>query len=319
MKPASRPSDAPRERAPRRRRWVTVGLVVAFGAALAIGGAYHRAEAQLSEGLLDLGGRMMRYSDAETQSAPREVVLNGQVMHLSSGVAAGSVESLLDRFEARCDAADGELMEQLAQLQAEHPEADGVEGLRSPTLRRDDGERGYVACLDLGPESVTATELVERLHRYGDTGDVAEVGEARYVFAEESGGSTHFVALWTSGSFNLRAMFPQEGDVPGEDPDGIARPPSARRVLQGFERGQPHVMTVYETRSDEADLERFFHRALTAEGWSLSVDPTGLEASRPMGDAPTTFVAERGDRMAVVVLHTSLRTGHASAAVFETR
>lgn len=310
---------APEQAPKKRRRWLLVPLLLAFAAVVAVGGAYHRARAQLDEGLMDLGMRMMHYADATDQNAPRDLVVNGQVMHISTGTAAHGATRVLDHFEARCADADGELMEQLDQLQREHPGDHDVSALEAPIIREQRGRRGYVACLDLGPTSVTVTELGDRLARYGQSGDVSDIGDARYVFVEELRDGdelrTHFVALWTSGSFNLRRMFPQDGDVPGEDPDGLARPPESRRVLAGFERGQPHTLTVYETRRDEADLGRFFRRSLPGSGWSLLSD----SGEHPELDAPRTLVAERDERMAIVVLQTSLETGRASAAIFETR
>lgn len=307
-------------------------LMLAFAGVLGGGGVYRRAEAQLSESLNDLGVQMMHYDGATDQRAPHDLVINGQTLLMSSGSTNHSAAQVLDHFEARCADMDGGIAEQLAQLRADHPEAPPPERpsmLRTPTIRNDNhtshGHSGYVACIDLGAESVSVAELSARLRRYGTSHDIGDIGEIRYVFVEESepeaGRDTprsHFVALWSDGSFDLDRMFPTEGDVPGRDPAGMTRPPASRRVLQGFERGQPHTMTVYETTEDEADLERFFVQQLPADGWSLTAaprdtrDPTG-------GAAPTTFVAERGDRMAIVVLNTSLRTGRASAAIFETR
>lgn len=303
---------------PSRRRWMLVPLVLAFGAAIAVGGSFRQAHAQLDESLLELGARMMHYDEAETQRAPRDLVINGQVLRITTGTVARPLDAVLDVFEQRCADADGELTEQLLNLREEHGSDEDISMLEAPILRNEHGETGYVACIDLGPTSVTVPELAERLQAYNRSGDVAEIGDARYVFAEQSGtgeeASTHFVALWTTGTFNMRRMFPAEGDAPGDDPNGVPRPPESRRVLQGFERGQPHRMTVFESRTDEADLERFFERELPENGWAVSVTPR--ETGR---DVPTTFVAERGDAMTVVVLNTNMRTGRASAAIFETR
>ena len=121
----------------------------------------------------------------------------------------------------------------------------------------------------------------------------------RFVFAEEyeaeGRARTHFVAMWTSGSFDLDRMFPAHGDVPGRDVEGLARPPGSRRTLSGWERGEPYSLAVYETREDEADLERFYRGAFAREGWSV------LETERAPADAPRTLVAEKGERMVTLV------------------
>lgn len=295
------------------RRAGLVLLVAVFGAVLAGGWAYHGARAQVSESLWDLGSQMMRYAESRNQDAPRDLVLNGQVIRLSSGTADRSTREVLDFFEARCAEVDGNLGEELAALRRDHPEAFPASASATPVLREDDGRQGYVACMELDPEMTTA-ELTRRLARFGETGDVADIGEMRFVFVEGSGERTHFVAMWTNGSFNLNRMFPEEGDAPGQDADGIPRPPRSRRVLSSWERGEPYSISVYETRDDEADLERFYRRELARGGWTvLATD------ARAAGDAPRTLVAERGERMVTVVMTTDLATQRASAAVIDAR
>lgn len=295
------------------RRAGLVLLVALFGAVLAGGWVYHGARAQVSENLWDLGSQMMRYADARRQDTPRDLVLNGQVIRLSSGMADRSPREVLDFFEARCAEVDGDLGEELAALRRDHPEAFRAGAGTGPVLREDDGRQGYVACMELDP-SMTTAELVERLARFGESGDVADIGEMRFVFVEGSGERTHFVAMWTNGSFDLNRMFPEEGDAPGQDAEGIARPPRSRRVLSSWERGEPYSISVYHTRDDEADLERFYRRELARGGWTL------LETdARAAGDAPRTLVAEHGERMVTIVMTTDLATRMASAAVIDAR
>lgn len=308
-------------RARRRRVWKRIGqavLIVAFVGTCAGGWMYHRAEAQMSAELVELGEHMMVYADARRQDAPRDLVLNGQIIRFSSGTTPHSADEVLDYYEARCAEVDGQLQQQMQDLADAHPEAAGEMPDR-PSMRRDDGERGYVTCLDMGPDEVSVTELVDRLGRYGETGDVYELGEIRYVFAEEAEidgqTQTHFVAMWSQGSFNVNRMFPEDGDVPGDDVPGLARPDDSRRVLSGFERGVPHTLTVYETRMDETELATFYRSSLRDAGFELVSQPD--QVLDPA--SPRMFVAEQGERMVTVVFQDNPATGATSAAVFDVR
>jgi hypothetical protein len=306
-------TPAPSRRTRILRRVAQVILVAAFAGVLIGGWAYHRARAQVSDGFFDLGAQMMRYSQARHQDAPRDLMLNGQRIRFSSGTANKTAREVLDFFEARCQSVDGELMEQVETARAEHPDQHEVDEGASPVLREESGTSGYVACLDMGAEDVSVIELGERLRRFGTTGDVHDVGDARYVFVEqyEREGQTrsHFVAMWTNGSFNVNRMFPAEGDAPGRDIEGIARPPRSRRLLSSWERGEPYTISVYQTRDDEAELESFYRSALFRDGWSL------LDTESPEG--PRTIVAEQGDRMVTIVLATDRETGVATSAVID--
>jgi len=271
----------------------------------------------MHENLAGLGARMMAYDDASHQDAPRDLVINGQILRLSSGMTDHSATDVLDFFEARCAAADGQLSLQIEQVLADHPEVEG-DSPDSPTVREDNGRTGYVACIDLGPNSIDIPELARRLGVFGETGDVAAIGDARYVFVEQTGSGddtrTHFVAMWTEGEFNVNTMFPETGDAPGRDLDGVSRPPRARRVLSGHESGMPHSMTVYSTRLSEADLDSFYRRDLERNGWTL------LELAEPAPTAaPPTLIAERGERMVTIMFQPDAQRGGSSAAIFDTQ
>lgn len=304
-------SHAPSRRRVILRRIAQVLLVATLAGVIGGGWAYHRARAQVSDGFFDLGAQMMRYAQARHQDAPRDLMLNGQRIRFSSGTAQKTADEVLDFFEARCASVDGELMEQVETFRAQHP--DRTQDTGSPVLREDTGSAGYVACLDLGESSLGVTELAERLRRFGETGDVHDVGDMRYVFVEEyehEGRTTsHFVAMWTNGTFNVNRMFPERGDAPGRDVEGVARPPESRRVLSSWERGEPYTISVYHTRTDEAELESFYRAALFRDGWSL-LDTESREG-------PRTIIAEQGERMITIVLATDRESGMATSAVLD--
>jgi hypothetical protein len=259
---------------------------------------------------------MMRYDQARAQDAPRQLVVNGQTIHLSSGNAARSLTTVLDFFEARCADVDGAIVEQTEAAIREYGRPASVPaGDTSPVLRDERVGRGFVACLDLGAQSLSPTEIAARLRRYNASGDVHDIGDVRYVFAEGDARSTHFVAMWSEGSFNLRQMVPADGgDAPGTDPADAPRPAGARRALHAFERGQSESITVYWSERTDSELEEHYRSSLPRHGWSLVEHPDRDLDS----DAPRTLVAMNGSRMLTVVVRPEGARG-SSAAVFTAR
>jgi hypothetical protein len=167
--------------------------------------------------------------------------------------------------------------------------------LLEPTLREDDGDEGFVACVDTGAHHLPAPDLFERIERFGRSMDLADVGDFRYVFARSFGERTHFIALWTDGSFSVSRMFPGSGDAPGRDAPGIPRPPDARRALSFYEADVPQTMTMYVgSPKSPAELADYYREALGDERWEL--------LNEEARENQTTLVYERGTRLVTVVL-----------------
>ncbi|MEM9190051.1 MAG: hypothetical protein AAGF12_12785, partial [Myxococcota bacterium] len=264
-----------------------------------LGFLMHQARAQVSEVLMGLGVEMLRYEGAEYQEAPRTLYLNGQRILMATGIANHSLDRVLDFYESRCMDHDGELGEQIAELMSADPDVGDIDSsLLDATLREASGSKGFVACLDTGRDRLEQEALAERVDRYRRYADVSELGDMRYIYAEESDGTTLFVTFWTEGSFKIAEMFPEEGDAPGQDVDGVPRPPNARRILSAWEQGHPQSFTMYLQEGTGASLEEFYRGAM--DDWTLmEIDPSRL-ADLPDGVVPGMeqfLIYERGDRM----------------------
>jgi len=298
----------PEGRLPKVLRLAAFSVVVLGGVLFAL---YRRAEGQLAESLLGAGSQMMMLADAERQDTPREVLVNGQRVHFSSGVAPFGSREVLDRFEARCEEVDGGVMSDIQRVMTEHgedPRAAGrVERLGTvhPILRRDVGRNGFVACFDFGAESVGLRGVMERYHRYEQTHDLHDFGDVRYVFVEPAGENrTHFVAVWTEGSLRLDQLFPEEGDAHGSDFADVPRPPGARRTLTAHEVGDDQFANVYSgSQMDEGELADFYRRELPGIGWRIldSDDPR----ARRLEDDRHVLIAIRGEETLFLSLTTS--------------
>jgi hypothetical protein len=211
----------------------------------------------------------------------------------------------MDEFEGICLERDAQFTEQVTGFAAEHPEHPRAALMTafSPvfrTVRGEEGERrGVVACLDMGEDRRTAQHILEAYDRFQENGDLHELGDIRYLFAEDAGRRTHYVSLWTEGTFNVNHVLPGDTDAPGADLAGLPRPPRSRRTLEAYQEGRDERFLHYEGSSmTEWELEAFYRDELTANGWTLAADPgvEGLEA--------ITLVALRDGRQVYVSLDT---------------
>ncbi len=294
-------------------------LVVLFFAlgALQVRGAF----AQLEDSLLDLGEQytrmgvsMFHYEGSEHQSTPATMLLNGQPIHIATGHTSDSLETVLDVFEERCIARDGRIKGRLDELLAE--DAEGLEydsSLLDPTLRKQDDEHGFVACLDLRDDVVGPGEVLARFTRFRRTMDVSELGDFRYVYAQaQPDGQTTFTQVWVDGEFNIGHMFPARGDAPGGDLPEVPRPAESRRIFSSMELGKDQRVVVYTNDQSKDQVHEFYLREMAALGWGF-VDLTPEEANQLPFEMPPTsgdlLVFERGPRLIAVAAMDNLTDG----------
>lgn len=295
---------------------LTATMSVVFGV-LAFG-VYQRVQGQLGEQLLGAGSEMMMLADAERQDTPRQLFVNGQRIFFSSGMAPMPPREVLARFEARCEQVDAQLMAQFSEVVAEHPDAPEARRLESfrPLLREERDGVGFVACLDLGAGRLEVDDYVQRFRRFRQTRDLHDIGDLRYVYVEPaSNDRTHFVAIWSEGTLRFDHLMPETGDAPGVDPEGVPRPPGARRVVSAREDGIDEVATIYQgSELEEGQLESFYRRELPAHGWRV-LDPT--DGDPRVWSAPAVrpaLVAQRGEEWVWLAVSTD-REGRGTATV----
>lgn len=300
-------------RAAKFARLTTFLSVVAIGVSWL---AYSRTAAQMGDDLLDAGDALLRFADPEREEGPRLFNINGESIHATTGSTERAVTELLDWYEGVCLERDGEFTEQAREIAEANPEFARERGLLdvSPVLRREVGEEaGVVACLDLGAERRSGTEILEAYDRYVASRDLHELGDIRYLYARRTrSGRTQFISVWTDGSFNVERALPDEGDAPGEDIASVPRAPGSRRVLAAYEVGRDDRYYHYAGSSlTEWELEEFFSRELAASGWDVVRDLDGD------GEEQAHVLAMRDGRQLYVMLDTDPR-GRGSASVMLT-
>ncbi|MCS6799543.1 MAG: hypothetical protein NZ898_13645 [Myxococcota bacterium] len=286
-------------------RAARVALVLVVVAALGAAFFGYRARAQLGELLLSIGAQLMRYPDARRQDAPRTLVLNGQRLRFASGTADHDLSRVLDHYEARCAERAGHFAEQLRALRGTVQAPPGDGDFFDGVLRMQTAHRGFVACLDMGPDSVPPEGVFERFDRLMRTADLANLGQLRYVYAERSAeGRTHFLVFWSEGEFRIVDLFPDDGDAPGSDPATVPRLPGTRRLLSFHEQDHPQHLALYEIPGRNAETTRAELRTrMQRDGWRL-VDGNRSGAE---GNAPPAMVFERDQSMVTLVVTPSGR------------
>jgi hypothetical protein len=291
---------AARSYAPKVLRLSLFLMVVWAGAVVFL---MHRARAQMSEAFMSLGVEMLRYDDVERQGETRTLHLNGQEIELATAITRHPLERVLDFYESRCKEHDGRFAEQIEELARGAAVPGELDG--SPfdaTLRSEDGNRGFVACLDTGDERLEPEGVIARYERFKESLDISDMGDLRYIYAEESDGTTLFITFWTDGPLRIREVFPLEGDAPGRDVELVPRPEGSRRILSSWEEGHEQMVAMYQSEEGElADVAAFYRREMTEQGWSLlDVDEARRRELAPASTPNPFLVFEQGERMVAV-------------------
>lgn len=263
-----------------------------------------QAKAAWGERLLGFGDELSRWEDIRLASMPRRMSLNGAQLELVSASTALPLSEALDRLETVCQSRGGVRgVEQATELLLQ-PSAGATDRLE-PRLRHETTDKGMLACLDTGGP-LSMSELTTRLEAFKATGDLSTIGHLRYVRAERQGSRTSLLFLWTEGAFPLTAMFPKDGDAPGLDPKGVARPSGAQRLLSGVEHGAPYSFTAYKTKAASPEaLAEWYRDSLGQAGFRVSEPAEGTLLARQA--ARTLIVRTAESRSGVVAAVAELR------------
>jgi hypothetical protein len=272
-----------------------LGCCLVLGFSALAWGAYAQAE----DALRALGGRLSAELGPLLVDGAEPIELNGERLFATGSTSQLPVHEVLQRAEAHCrgaaasgagaHAALGALPEPARELL--------LDPFRHALMRSESEADGMLACVIPAPGARTLTGLAQRLARLATHGDLAELGELRFVAARAAeGGRTQVVVVWSSGSFRLGALLPDgAGDAAGSDLPDVPRPPRARRELTATTPGHGFSLRMYGSSAGAAALDAFYTSALPQLGW----DPLGAEPEPPApGDRLRVYV--RADRALAV-------------------
>jgi hypothetical protein len=280
--------------------------VLACAACAVVLGA--RVRSRADELIARGGAALLSYGGAAAQGEVRSFALNGARFRVLSGRSADPPAALLDAFGSRCVRAGGGFADQLRSAGAIHGgSSDLARGLPlDGVLRSGDGQRGYVACFDLGGVDVPPATLFTRVRRFIASGDLAAIGDLRFAWVERAADTTHYVGVWTDGPLPLRAMFPTRGDAPGSDVPGLPRPDAARRVLSVSEAERAPLLVAYALASSPDVAARTYAAVLRAAGFELRSAPAAGSGSPAWllrrGSVRCAVLIARGDAGGSIVI-----------------
>jgi hypothetical protein len=256
------------------------GLPVAVAGSLVLGGVVFAlavgARARADDFVESAGSHLLHGARAGAGTA-QVLHVNGLPLRMEAGRSSQSVRAVLDGFDERCG-------------------VHGGAGPLRPALRAESDTGGYLACLDLRAPQPATAEIVQRLHAFAASFDLAAIGDLRFVWALRERDGTAFVAVSSEGPVRLAQLFPGRGDAPGIDLQGVPRPPGARRVLSAWQDAQPAMLASYRVELAPAEFVARYRRRLIDGGFA--VRPGGGAA----GGAPRWLLAERAGAFTAVAI-----------------
>ncbi len=234
--------------------------------------AYHQGDSLVRK----LGEQFI---DATTNVGQAHIAtVNGERFVFMVTVVDAKVEDILDEAEAFCASQSGDLADVIGPT-VDALRDEGFETEMAPveswtTMRRDDeggGRSGDVACF-VRPDDAPGGEgpgLVARLEEFAETMELGAFGVAHYFRADSTldGKGTRILSVSSKGKLNVFSMFPEEGDAPGVDPEGVPRPPGSRRIFSSVINLQGDGTYMYSTSLPPEQVIELYEKRLPEAGW----------------------------------------------------
>lgn len=234
------------------------------------------ASAGVEEAVQHFGESVLRQLGPEIIGQTQHILVNGQSVFFSSQVTGRPFASTLDDLTRHCESLDNPALSAVADLPASAKaraqellaELGNPRRLGIDRQETEDHTMGQVACIAHPQDKATLEQVLDRAFRFLDSGDLSEIGDARYFLARKvTDASTHVIAIWTEGRFDIAGMFPAEGDAPGSDSAVLPRPPAARRTFSAILPDRPYAVRVYESRQSREVILNHYDEVMTQSGW----------------------------------------------------
>jgi hypothetical protein len=211
----------------------------------------------------------------------RVLMFNGARFDVEVKTVEGTLRSVLDAAASRC-------------VRSAFGTRSWLRALPDPVVRLEGPEGGMVACLVPDRPFVDATALARALDGFVEGWRLDAIGRVDFLIASPAKGGVLIRHLRSSGPVALEGILPSEGDVEGEDPVGLPRPPSARRVLVAGELGTDPGLAGYVSSWSPAPLLEWYGRRVESDGWEVIHYPSSKD-----GEA---LVVRRGESMRLIAV-----------------
>lgn len=281
-----------------------------------------QARAAAEEAAKQSGLELLKQIGPTLVGAPEFALINGQRMSLASKLTPLGVEQVIERFGQHCREHSAGLASEIAALpkgaaaleQLPQELRDPSRWLSSATIANDH-QVGQIACIARKDSGGGLKGLVDRIVAFTESGDLAEIGDARYVVArrDEASGQTHVLAMWTEGKFNIPEMFSSSGDAPGTDSAAVPRPPDARRVLSAEMAHRSYAIRMYDTQRSNEEVLSYYEQQLEPSGFLVHPLPHA-SAELDLNDHVRAFSK---DGAAVVVVTTRTPAEQTGVSIIE--
>jgi hypothetical protein len=234
---------------------------------------------------------MLAWYGGNTSNAPRRLSINGFELSLESAVTDATIREVFDHFADQCRKRAGVITGNKPEKLLDSISFADFQNLKSGMVRKESEAQGTIVCIDT-ERPLEAQEVLARIRRYTVTRDFADVGQLRALSARRNGAVTQLLMIGSVGEMKLDRAFCTTGDVPGQEPNGVPRPPESRRVFDTSEHEGVNAIHVYESPGEVPEAVTDFYRTeLTLSGWTVR------DSRRP-----GAFLAELAHRRLLVIV-----------------
>jgi len=204
-------------------------LVVAIAIPAAAHAANERKATLRAEREIEAYGRSIE-PIAIAAGSERRVTLNGAPLFFKKTTEQGTLDEVMARVAKEC--------------------ASGTESSAFGLSKNlDDGESRPIALQQVfSQEAEGGARASLCIFANDDGASNREVHRVRYTLANErDDGSIAVTTIVNASTTPLEELFPAEGDAPGSDLPGVARPEDSRRTVTAIVGKNEHAVRVYET------------------------------------------------------------------------
>jgi hypothetical protein len=254
-----------------RAKIVSVIVVAAVAVPAAAHSAReHRAKARAEREIGELTQAIAPIAAAAPGA--RRVTLNGATMYFDKKTEQGSLDDVMARIAKEC--ASG--VENAAFGLPTDADEGQSKALRLERVHTQDAEDG----------SVRASLCIFAKEGAPDSDEARRV---RYTLAHRrDDGSIAVTTVVNASPTPLNELFPAEGDAPGSDLEGVARPESSRRTLTAIVGKNEHAVRVYESPMSVSASVARYDQQMGALGFATT---GSLEDARMYRKDGASFVA----------------------------
>lgn len=223
--------------------------------------------AELSERALSIGRTVESWRDPAAGTST--IRLNGARISITSVSSDDQVSAILDRFVHMCARNSGGMREEIHALIARGAQIPEHVAEQFGVFRTQNEQREGTAACFARDAAGGMSGLLDRVTKLAETGDLAALGQLRYVFAHrrEGASTTHVLTLVSHDALPIEQIFPDSGDVAGPDLVPGVRPERARRVVSAELEGTSQRAVIYEAQTSADAALRAYDHALPARGY----------------------------------------------------